>query len=80
MFRLEELHPNSISPPIGLIANFANRFDVYHLPGKMLWCGCEFSPFTTYNSFTDLDRIFSTRNVIHILPYYLGENGMEEWQ
>ncbi|KAE8768728.1 Auxin-induced protein 5NG4 [Hordeum vulgare] len=80
MFPLEELRPNSSSPPTRLIANFTNRFDAYHLLGKVFWCGCEFIAFTTYNIFTDLDRIFFTRNIIHNLPYYLGENNMEEEQ
>ena len=31
MFRLEEVHPNAISPPSGLIAHFTNKFYVYYL-------------------------------------------------
>ncbi|KAE8801394.1 hypothetical protein D1007_22987 [Hordeum vulgare] len=80
MFRLEEPLPNSRSLPTGPITNFANRFDAYHLLGKVFWCGCEYITFTIYTIFTDLDMIFSIRNVIHNLPYYLGENGMEEEQ
>ncbi|KAE8778119.1 Auxin-induced protein 5NG4 [Hordeum vulgare] len=80
MFRVEELCPNSSSPPRGLISNFTNKLDAYHLPGKVFWRGCNFIVFTTYNIFTDLDRIFSTRYIIHNLPYYLGENTMEEEQ
>ncbi|KAE8778948.1 Auxin-induced protein 5NG4 [Hordeum vulgare] len=78
MFRLEELRPNSSSLPIGLINNFTNIFDVYYLLGKVFWCACEFIAFTTYNICIDVDTIFSTRNVIHNLPYYLSENDMEE--
>ena len=77
MFRLEELRPNSSSPPSGLIATFNNRFDAFHLLGKVFWCGCELIAFTTYNIFTDVDMIFSNHNVIHSLPYLLGENGRE---
>ena len=35
MFRLEEVRPNSSTPPIGLIANFTNRSDAYYLIGKV---------------------------------------------
>ncbi|KAE8803972.1 hypothetical protein D1007_20132 [Hordeum vulgare] len=35
MFRLQELRPNSRSLSTWLIANFANRFDAYHLLGKV---------------------------------------------
>ncbi|KAE8804830.1 Auxin-induced protein 5NG4 [Hordeum vulgare] len=75
MFRLEEVRPKSTTPAIGLIANFTNRFDAYYPLGKMFWCGCEFIAFTTY---TDFDSIFPTRNGMHNLPYYLGEDDMEE--
>ncbi|KAE8785841.1 Auxin-induced protein 5NG4 [Hordeum vulgare] len=78
MFRLEEEHPNSTTPTIGLIANFTNRCDAYYLLEKVFWCGCEFIAFTTYNIFTDFDNIFPTRNGMHNLPYYLGEDDMEE--
>ncbi|KAE8784514.1 40S ribosomal protein S5-1 [Hordeum vulgare] len=78
MFQLEEMRTNSSSPLTRLIANFANRFDAYHLLGKVFWCGCDFIAFTTYNIFMDLDRIFSTHNVIHSLPYYLSKKGTEE--
>ena len=77
MFRLEEVRPNSTTPAIGLIANFANTFDAYYLQGKVFWCGCEFIAFTTYNIFTDFDSIFPTRNGMHSLPYYIGQDGME---
>ena len=35
MFRLEEVHPNSRTPPIGLTVTFTNRFDAYYLLGKV---------------------------------------------
>ncbi|KAE8802599.1 Auxin-induced protein 5NG4 [Hordeum vulgare] len=78
MFRLEELRPNSITPAIGLIANFTHRFDAYDLLGKVFWCGCEFIAFSTYNIFTVFVSIFPTHNGMHSLPYYLGEDDMEE--
>ncbi|KAE8801136.1 Auxin-induced protein 5NG4 [Hordeum vulgare] len=78
MFRLEEVRPKSTTPMIGLIANFSNRFDAYYLLGKVFWCGCEFIAFTTYSMFTDFDSIFPTLNGMHNLPYYLGEDDMEE--
>ena len=80
MFRLEEHRPNSQSTTIGLVGHFTNRFDAYYLLGKVFWCGCEFIAFTTYNIFTDVDSIFPTRDGMHSLPYYLGEDGMEEEQ
>ncbi|KAE8804922.1 Auxin-induced protein 5NG4 [Hordeum vulgare] len=78
MFRLREVRPNSTTPAIGLIANLTNRFDAYYLLVKVFWCGCEFIAFTTYNIFTDFDSIFPTLNGMHNLPYYLGEDNMEE--
>ena len=76
MFRVEEVRANG-GLVIGLTARFTNRFDAYFLLGKVFWCGCEFIAFTTYNIFTDVDMIFSNHNVIHSLPYLLGENGRE---
>ena len=77
MFRLDEVRPNSWSPPIGLTVTFTNRFDAYYLLGKVFWCGCEFIAFTTHNIFTNFDCIFPTRDGMHNLPYYIGEDGME---
>ena len=78
MFHLEELRSHIISPPTGIVARFTNMFDAYYLLGQVFWCGCEFIAFTTYNIFTDVDNIFPVRNRMHNLPYYLGENGVEE--
>ncbi|KAE8789695.1 hypothetical protein D1007_36061 [Hordeum vulgare] len=58
MFRLEEVCPNSSTPPTGLLFNFTN----------------------SYNIFTDFDNIFPTRDGMHVLPYYLCEDDMEEEQ
>ncbi|KAE8766547.1 Auxin-induced protein 5NG4 [Hordeum vulgare] len=55
MFRLEEVRPNSRTPPIGLTVTFTNRFDVYCLLDKVFWCGCGFIAFTTHNIFTNFD-------------------------
>ena len=77
MFRLDEVRPNSRSPPIGLTVTFTNRFDAYYLLGKVFWCGCEFIAFTTHNIFTNFDCVFPTRDGMHTLPYYIGEDGME---
>ncbi|KAE8820664.1 Auxin-induced protein 5NG4 [Hordeum vulgare] len=78
MFWLEEMRLNASSPPTALLANFTNRFDTSYLLGKVFWCGCEFISLTTYNIFTDVESIFPTFNAMHNLPYYIGENGMEE--
>ncbi|CAM0955621.1 unnamed protein product [Alopecurus aequalis] len=80
MFRLEEQRPHVNAPPTGLVAHITNSFDAYYLLGQVFWCGCEFIAFTTYNIFTDFESIFPTRNRMHSLPYYLGENGREEEQ
>ena len=77
MFRLDEVRPNSRTPPIGLTVTFTNRFDAYYLLGKVFWCGCEFIAFTTHNIFTNFDCVFPTRDGMHTLPYYIGEDGME---
>ena len=77
MFRLDEVRPNSWSPPIGLTVTFTNRFDAYYLLGKVFWCGCGFITFTTNNIFTNFDCIFPTRDGMHTLPNYIGEDGME---
>jgi hypothetical protein len=44
----------------------------------VFWCGCEFIAFTTYNIYTDFESTFLTTNHMHNLPYYLGENSLEE--
>uniref|UniRef100_A0A453RQH8 Uncharacterized protein n=1 Tax=Aegilops tauschii subsp. strangulata TaxID=200361 RepID=A0A453RQH8_AEGTS len=77
MFRLEEVCPNSRTPPIGLTITFTDRFDAYYLLGKVFWCGCEFIAFTTHNIFTNFDCIFPTRDDMHNLPYYISEDDME---
>ena len=77
MFQLEDVRPNAKTPPIGLIVNYANRFDAYYLLGKVFWCGCEFIAFTTHNIFTNFDCVFPTRDGMHTLPYYIGEDGTE---
>ncbi|CAM0904605.1 unnamed protein product [Alopecurus aequalis] len=77
MFRLEEHRRHATAPVIGLVAYFTNRFDAYYLLGRVFWCGCEFIAFTTYNIFTDFDNIFPTGRM-HTLPYYLGDDGVEE--
>ncbi|CAM0873653.1 unnamed protein product [Alopecurus aequalis] len=78
MFHVKELRPHANAPPTGIVARFTNRFDAYYLLGQVFSCGCEFIAFTTYNIFTDVDSIFPARNRMHSLPYYLGENGVEE--
>ena len=77
MFRLEEQRRHATALVIGLVAYFTNRFDAYYLLGRVFWCGCEFIAFTTYNIFTDFDNILlATR--MHTLPYYGGDDGVEE--
>ncbi|KAE8771106.1 Auxin-induced protein 5NG4 [Hordeum vulgare] len=78
MFNLVEQRPHANAPPVGLVFHFTNRFDAYHLLGKVYWCGCEFIAFTTYNIFTDFESIFPARDRMHSLPYYLGDNDLEE--
>uniref|UniRef100_A0A8I6X0F1 Uncharacterized protein n=1 Tax=Hordeum vulgare subsp. vulgare TaxID=112509 RepID=A0A8I6X0F1_HORVV len=78
MFHLEEMRPNASSPATTLLANFTNRFDAFYLLQEVFWCGCKFIAFTTYNIFTDVESIFPIVNAMHNLPYYIGENGMEE--
>ncbi|KAE8791394.1 Auxin-induced protein 5NG4 [Hordeum vulgare] len=78
MFNLVERRPHANAPPVGLVVHFTNRFDAYHLLGKVYWCGCEFIAFTTYNIFTDFESIFPLATSMHSLPYYLGDNGLEE--
>ncbi|KAE8817952.1 Auxin-induced protein 5NG4 [Hordeum vulgare] len=78
MFHLEEMRLNAFSPPTMLLTNFTNRFDAFYLLEKVFWCGYEFITFTTYNFLTDVYIIFPTLNAMHNLPYYVGENGMEE--
>ncbi|XBI11407.1 hypothetical protein VPH35_138475 [Triticum aestivum] len=79
-FRLDEVRPNSRTPSTGLTITFTNRFDAYYLLGKVFWCGCEFIAFTTHNIFTNFDCIFPTRDGMHSLPYYIGQDGMEREQ
>ena len=78
MFNLVEQRPHANTPVVGLVVHFTNRFDAYYLLGKVYWCGCEFIAFTTYNIFTDFESIFPARNRMHSLPYYVGDNGLEE--
>ena len=46
----------------------------------MFWCGCEFIAFTTHNIFTNFDCIFPTHDGMHILPYYISQDGMAREQ
>uniref|UniRef100_A0A8I6XA78 Uncharacterized protein n=1 Tax=Hordeum vulgare subsp. vulgare TaxID=112509 RepID=A0A8I6XA78_HORVV len=77
MFRLNDVGPNSRTPPIGLTVTFTNSFDASYLLGKVFWCGCEFIAFTTHNIYTNFDCIFPTRDSMHSLPYYIGHDDME---
>ncbi|KAE8801431.1 Auxin-induced protein 5NG4 [Hordeum vulgare] len=71
--------PKPNAPPLGLVVHFTNRFDAYHLLGKVYWCGCAFIAFTTYNICTGLrGAFFPARDRMHSLPYHLGDNGLEE--
>ncbi|KAE8778106.1 Auxin-induced protein 5NG4 [Hordeum vulgare] len=79
MFCLEEMRPNASSRETALLANFTNRSDAFYLLKKVFWCGCEFIAFTTYNIFIDVESIFPTVNTMHNLPYYIGENDMEDY-
>ncbi|KAE8816926.1 Auxin-induced protein 5NG4 [Hordeum vulgare] len=58
MFRLDEVGPNSRTPPIGLTVTFTNSFDTYYLLGKVFSCGCEFIAFTTHDIYTNFVCIF----------------------
>ena len=80
MFNLVEQRPHANAPVVGLVVHFTNRFDAYYLLGKVYWCGCELIAFTTYNIFTDFESVFPARNRMHSLPYYVGDNGLEEEQ
>ncbi|CAM0946844.1 unnamed protein product [Alopecurus aequalis] len=66
MFRIEEICGNG-GLVIGLVANFTNRFDAYHLIGHGFYCGCEFIAFTGFNIFTNFDNIFPATNAMHSL-------------
>ncbi|KAE8773384.1 Auxin-induced protein 5NG4 [Hordeum vulgare] len=78
MFNLVEQRPHANAPSVGLVVHFTNRFDAYHLLGKVYWCGCEFIAFTTYNIFADFESIFPARDRMHGLPYHLGDDDLEE--
>ncbi|KAE8812701.1 Auxin-induced protein 5NG4 [Hordeum vulgare] len=78
MFQLEDVRPNLSTPPTGNPVNFTNSFDAYYYLGKVFWCGCEFITFTSYNILTDFDSTFTTRDGMHNLIYYLGEDDMVE--
>ncbi|KAE8799576.1 Auxin-induced protein 5NG4 [Hordeum vulgare] len=80
MFRLDEVGPNSRTPPTGLTVNFTKSFDAYYLLGKVFWCGCEFIAFTTHNIYTNFDYIFPASDGMHSLPYYISQDGMEREQ
>ncbi|KAE8781038.1 Auxin-induced protein 5NG4 [Hordeum vulgare] len=80
MFRLDDVGPNSRTPPIGLTVTFTNNFDASYLLGKVFWCGCAFIAFRTHNIYTNFDRIFPTRDGMHRLPYYIGQDDMEREQ
>ena len=79
MFRLDKMRPNVSSTPTALLAHFTNRFDAFYLLRQVFWCGCQFIAFITYNIFTDVDNTFPTCNAMHSLPYYIGENDMEDY-
>ncbi|KAE8773118.1 Auxin-induced protein 5NG4 [Hordeum vulgare] len=76
LFRLDDVGPNSRTPSIGLTVTCTNSFDASYLLGKVFWCGCEFIAFTTHNISTNFDCIFPTRDGMHNLPYYIGQDGM----
>ncbi|KAE8818663.1 Auxin-induced protein 5NG4 [Hordeum vulgare] len=80
MFRLDEVGPNSRTPPIGLTVTFTNSFDASYLLSKVFWCGYEFIAFTTHNIYTNFDCIFPSRDGMHSLPYYIGQDSMEREQ
>jgi hypothetical protein len=39
----------------------------------VIWCGCEFIAFTTYNIYTDFESMFPTTNLMDTLPYFFSE-------
>ncbi|KAE8803046.1 Auxin-induced protein 5NG4 [Hordeum vulgare] len=80
MFQLDDVGPNTRTPPIGLTVTFTNSFNASYLLGKVFWCVCEFIAFTTHNIYTKFDCIFPTRDSTHNLPYYIGQDGMEREQ
>ncbi|KAE8769955.1 Auxin-induced protein 5NG4 [Hordeum vulgare] len=80
MFRLDDVGPNTRTPPIGLTVTFTNSFDAPYLLGKVFWCRCKFIAFTTHNIYTNFDCIFPTRDGMHSLPYYIGQDDMEREQ
>ncbi|CAM0907816.1 unnamed protein product [Alopecurus aequalis] len=75
MFRIEEICGNGV---IGLVANFTNPFDAYHLIGHGIYCACEFIAFTGYNTFTNFDRIFLAANAMHSLRNLVLEKEEEQ--
>ncbi|CAM0884330.1 unnamed protein product [Alopecurus aequalis] len=64
MFRIEEIWGN-VGLVIGLVANFTNPFDAYHLIAQGFYCGCEVIAFTGFNIFTNFDKIFPATNARH---------------
>ncbi|CAM0957895.1 unnamed protein product [Alopecurus aequalis] len=66
MFQIEEIWDNG-GLVIGLVANFTNLFDAYHLIGHALYCGCMYIAFSGYNIFTNFDNIFVAANAKHSL-------------
>ncbi|KAE8817090.1 40S ribosomal protein S5-1 [Hordeum vulgare] len=59
-----------------LTITFTYSFDASYLLGKVFWCGCKFIAFTTHNIYTNFDCIFSTRDSMRNLRYYIGQDGM----
>ncbi|CAM0913248.1 unnamed protein product [Alopecurus aequalis] len=68
MFWIKEICGNG-GLVIGLVANFTNPFDAYHLIGHGFYCACEFIAFTGFNIFTNFDNIFPAINAMHSLRY-----------
>ncbi|CAM0904789.1 unnamed protein product [Alopecurus aequalis] len=66
MFWIEEIWGNG-GLVIGLVANFSNPFDAYHLIGHGFYCGCEFIAFTGFNIFTNFKKIFPATKAMHSL-------------
>ncbi|KAE8803787.1 Auxin-induced protein 5NG4 [Hordeum vulgare] len=53
------------------LVRFRNPYDAYHLLCRVWFGGCEFICFTTYNFYTDLDRIWPNEHAMDTLPYIL---------
>ncbi|KAE8803707.1 Auxin-induced protein 5NG4 [Hordeum vulgare] len=73
MFRLNVNPADGGIPLVLLTITFRNGFDAHVLLERVLWCGCEFIAFTTYNIFTNYESIFPAENQMHFLPYNFDE-------